>query len=103
MSKSSEFVLGLLATHLLFQANTVNASTEVEEAIGLIKEMHADRCQLQQVRGQLMVAHQDHDDSAVHMLLPQMESLNQRLKPLEDRLKALKLRITQNLDDKNAL
>ena len=102
MNKSSAFVSGFLVSCLLLQAKKVMADTDLEEAIGLLKQMHADQCQLQQVRGQLMVAHQNHDESAVQTLVPQMDSITRRVKPSEDRLKALKASINQNLDDKNA-
>ena len=77
-------------------------SPDLAEATELLKQMHADECQKQKLRGQLLVAHQAHDQAKMNALYPQLEAINNRLKPSENKLNALKVNLKKNREDQNA-
>jgi hypothetical protein len=78
------------------------ASPDVERATQILKDSRGDQCQRQQLRGQILLAHQAHDQPQLDALGPQLEAINHRLKATEDQLKALKAVIRKNSDDQNA-
>jgi hypothetical protein len=86
--------------HLATTAHVFGA--ELEEAISLLKQMHADQCQQQKLRGQLMLAHRNHDQETLNALWPQIEAISKRLKPSEEKLKVLKVSIGNNPADQSA-
>ena len=103
MSKVAFSVIVSAITVVFCFVTTVYASSaEIEEAVTLLKQMHADQCQQQQLRGQVMLAHRNHDEETLKELWPQIEAISKRLKPLEDKLKALKANFKQNPDDQSA-
>ncbi|QSA97911.1 hypothetical protein [Methylococcus sp. EFPC2] len=94
----------LLVVSSLVLASAVSASsTELTEATELLKRMHADECRKQRLRGQLLVAHQSHDQTRMSTLAPQLDAISDKLKPLEDQLKSLKDRIKKIPADQTAL
>lgn len=85
-----------------FSRSSFGGGVEVEEAIALLQQIHPDQCQQQKLRGQVLVAHRDHDQETLDAIYPQLEVVSKRLKPLEDRLNALKAAIKKNPQDQNA-
>lgn len=85
-----------------FPCPILAASQELAEATELLGKMHADECQKQKIRGQLLLAHQSHDQARMTALAPQLDAINDRLKPSEMRLKALKEGIRKNPEDQGA-
>lgn len=77
-------------------------SPDVEAALELSKQSHADQCQKKKLQVQLLVAHQSHDQEKLNNLEPELDAINKRLKPTEDRLNALKAKMNKNPDDKSA-
>jgi hypothetical protein len=88
--------VSLLAVIVVFSSPVFSASPELEEALALARQIHPDECEQHHLRGQLLMAHQSHDEEKLDTLGPRLEAVNQRLKPSEDRLKALKLRFGKN-------
>lgn len=78
------------------------ASPDVEAALELSKQSHGDLCQKRKIQVQLLVAHQSHDQDKLRMLGPDLDAINKRLKPTEDKLNALKAKMDKNPDDRNA-
>jgi hypothetical protein len=74
-------------------------SAELDEAVTLVKQMHVDQCHQHQLRGKLLLAHQTHDQDTMDDLYAQLDKLNQRLKPVEDKLRVLKTSIRQKPED----
>lgn len=102
MSKSClPVMISFLA--LSFSASAYTVSPEVAEATELLRKMHGDECRKQKVRGQLMAAHQTHDQTGMSTLAPQLDALSERLRPLEAQLKSLKERIKKVPADQSAL
>lgn len=85
-----------------FSAPGLGASADLEQAIALLRDTHADRCEQSALRARILVAHQSHDDKTVNALYPQLEALNARLKPAETKLKTLTAVIQQNSTEQNA-
>jgi hypothetical protein len=77
-------------------------SPEVEAAIALSKQHHGEQCEKKKIQVQLLVAHQHHDQAKLAALGPALDAINQRLKPTEDKLNALKVNIKKNPDDQSA-
>ena len=79
------------------------AGPEVEEASALLKQMHPDQCLKRNIQSHLLAAHQTHDQKVLQEYGGKLDDVNKRLKPQEDRLKALKEQIKKNAQDKLAL
>jgi gamma-glutamyl phosphate reductase len=79
----------LLPAVISFCSVVAASPAELEQAVAILKDTRADRCQQSSLRARVLVAHQKHDEKLIRELYPQLESLNARLKPSEDRLKAL--------------
>ena len=92
----------VFAAMVLLPAPAFSANRELDEAIALVKQMHVDQCEQRQLRGQLLMAHQSHDQETLDTLGPRLEAVNQRLKPSEDRLKGLKLSLKKNAAGQSA-
>ena len=92
----------LLAATCVFSAPVFSAGPELEEALALAKQMHADQCEQRELRGQILKAHQAHDQEKMDALGPRLENVNRRLQPSEDRLKVLKRSVRKNPDDQSA-
>lgn len=82
--------ISIFAATFVFSAPVFSASPVLEEALVLARQIHTDQCEQRNLRGQLLMAHQSHDQEKLDALGPRFESVNQRLKPSEDRLKILK-------------
>ncbi len=78
------------------------ASSDLDEAIALLKQTHDDQCEQQKLRGRLLIAHQTHDTVTLEALTPKLEALNARMKPSADRLKELTAKFSENSQDRNA-
>ncbi len=87
---------------LSFSSAACASGAELEEAITLLKQMHADQCQQQKLRGNVMLAHRNHDEETLNELWPKIEAIGKRLKPVEDKLNLLKASIKKNPDDQSA-
>jgi len=92
----------LSAASLVFSAPVFAASADVEEAVALTKQSHADQCQKKKIQVQLLLAHQHHDQDKLNALGPDLDAINKRLKPIEDKLNALKAGFKKNPDDAGA-
>ncbi len=77
-------------------------SPDVDAAIQLSKQHHAEQCAKKKIQVALFVAHQHHDQNQLDALAPQLDDINRRLKPTEDQLNALKASIKKNPDDQSA-
>ncbi len=97
--KNSAYLLAAAALSLPVFA----ASPDLQAAVDLMKQSHADECQKQKIKVQLLAAHQAHDQDKLRALEPQLNQINQRLKPAEDKLNALKANIKKNAEDLSAL
>jgi hypothetical protein len=95
-------IISVFATAVFFSAPVFPGSAELDEAIALLREMHADQCRQQTLRSQVMVAHRAHDQKALDEVYPKLDALNRRLKPSEDRMKTLKTAINRDPDDRGA-
>jgi len=91
-----------VASSLAVSAPVIAASADVQAAIGLMKQTHADQCQKKKIQSQLLIAHQRHDQSKLDALGPELDAINKRLKPTEDKLSVLKAAIKKNPDDESA-
>jgi len=102
--KSIAILPGILVfpTLFVFSAPVFSASKELEEALALARHMHTDQCEQRTLRGQILMAHQSHDQEKMDTLGPRLEAVNQRLKPSEDRLKTLKLSVRKNPGEQTA-
>ncbi|TAN47678.1 MAG: hypothetical protein EPN21_16935 [Methylococcaceae bacterium] len=92
----------LLIVSTLAAAPVLAGSPELETAIQLLKDMRADKCLQQGVRARILLAHRSHDQNTLEQLSPQLETINGRLKPFEDRMQPLKIAINQSSADKQA-
>lgn len=97
----SQFVCTVVTLGAIFLP-TVGPASEVDEAIALLKQTHDDECEQQKLRGRLLVAHQSHDSATLETLTPKLEAINSRLKPSEEKLKALQEKFNDNSNDRNA-
>lgn len=103
MSSPSRALLGfIIVVACFFSRSSIGGGAEVEEAVALLQQIHADQCQQQKLRGQVMVAHRSHDQETLDAIYPQLEAVSKRLKPSEDRLNALKASIKKDPQDQNA-
>jgi hypothetical protein len=100
-TSSSELPYVIAAT-LALSAPAGAATANVGEALALMKQIHTDECQQKQLRGRILVAHQSHDEETLSELGPQLETINARLKPSEDKLNALTAAIKNNPEDRSA-
>jgi len=101
MNKSLLMSLGVFSL-VLVCAPSFAGKAEVDVAVDLYKQSHADQCQKKKIQVQLLIAHQSHDQEKLNQLEPQLEAINKRLKPTEDKLNALKATMNKNPDDKSA-
>ena len=67
---------------------------ELEEVAELLKKIHDDQCQRHSLRGRVMVAHRAHDQKTLDELYPKLETLTKKIKPDEERIKALQAAIS---------
>lgn len=95
------WVTALLAAGLV-SGSGVASTVDLEQAVNLLRETRGDRCQQSALRSKLLVAHRAHDERTVNEFYPQLEALNARLKPVEDKLKALQSVIQLNSQENNA-
>lgn len=84
------------AAILVFSSPVFSASPELEEALALARQVHTDQCEQRKLRGQLLMAHQSHDQETLDTLGPRLEAVNRRLKPSEERLGVLKAGFRKN-------
>ncbi len=91
-----------IATSLVFSTPVFAVSPDVHAAIDLVKQAHTDQCQKTKIQVQLLVAHQHHDQDKLNALGPELDAINKRLKPTEEKLNALKAIIKKNPDDESA-
>ncbi len=96
------FLLSAIAASLAFSAPAFAVSADVQAAIDLMKQTRADQCQKKKIQVQLLIAHQSHDRAKLDALGPQLDAINQRLKPTEDQLNILKAKFKKNPDDQSA-
>ena len=96
------FLFSTAAAGFVLSAPVFAASAEVEEAVALMKQTHTEQCQKKKIQVQLLLAHQHHDQDKLNALGPELEAVNKRLKPTEDKLNALKAKIKKNPDDAGA-
>lgn len=80
----------------------IASPADLEEAVTLLRDTRADRCQQSVLRGKLLVAHRSHDERTVNEFYPQLEAVNARLKPAEDKLKALQAVLRLTSEENNA-
>lgn len=78
------------------------ASPELEEASDLLKKIHHDQCLRHTLRGQVMVAHREHDQKRLDELYPKLDSITRKLKPDETRLEAIKNTLSHTASDQDA-
>jgi len=99
---SISVLVGAIAAGGLYAPLALGSAADLEQAISLLRETRSDRCQQSSLRSRILVAHQSHDEKTVNDLYPQLEALNARLKPAEDKLKALSKVIQLSSDEQNA-
>lgn len=90
------------AASLAVSAPVFAVNPDVQAAIDLMKQTHADQCQKQKIRSQLLAAHQQHEQDKLNELEPRLDAINKRMKPTEDKLNALKASFKKNPDDESA-
>ncbi|MGZ5018276.1 MAG: hypothetical protein ACXV8U_21110 [Methylobacter sp.] len=90
-----------LAVGLSFSASVAAISKDVEAAIDLMKQSHTEQCQKIKIKKELLIAHQHHDQATLKALGPDLDAINKRLKPTEDKLKILKSAMMKNPDDES--
>ncbi len=91
-----------VAFGFFFSASVAAAvSKDVEAAIDLMKQSHTEQCQKIKIKRELLIAHQNHDQARLKALSPDLDAINQRLKPTEDKLKILKAAMMKNPDDES--
>ena len=86
----------------VFSPSVFGATAELEQAVSLLRDTRTDRCQQSALRARLLVAHRSHDEKTVDELFPQLEALNARMKPADDKLKTLAAVIRLNSQEQNA-
>ena len=103
MGKNSllRLVLGF-AVHFAVSAPAFAVSADVGAALELEKQHLTEECEKKKIQVQLFVAHQHHDQDKLDALAPELDAINKRLKPTEDKLKAFKANIKKNPDDESA-
>lgn len=99
---SSSLLVFVITATLGYSSPGFAVSTDVEAAAALLQQMHADQCHKHKLQGQLLAAHQSHDQEKLKNLWPQLEAINKRLKPSEDQLSKLKVGIRKNVEDNSA-
>ena len=87
---------------LLVSAPVFSASPQLEEAVSLLHRIHLDQCQRHQLRGQVMVAHREHDKKRLNALFPELDAITRKLKADESHLSALRDQLSGNASDQNA-
>ena len=103
MGKYSFLLLfSAFAASFAFSLPVFAVSADVQAAIELSKQHHGEHCEKKKIQVQLLIAHQHHDQGRLSVLGPELEAINQRLKPTEDKLNALKVNIKKNPDDQSA-
>jgi hypothetical protein len=90
-----------VAVGFFFSAAVAANSAEVEAAIDLMKQSHIDQCQKIKIKKELLIAHQHHDQAKLQALGPELDAINKRLKPTEDKLTILKSAMMKNPDDES--
>ena len=90
-----------VAVGIFFSASVAANSAEVEAAIDLMKQSHMDQCQKIKIKKELLIAHQHHDQAKLQALSPELDAINKRLKPTEDKLTSLKSAMMKNPDDES--
>jgi len=90
-----------VAVGLFFSASVAANSMEVEAAIDLMKQSHMDQCEKIKIKKELLIAHQHHDQATLKALGPELDAINKRLKPTEDKLTILKSAMMKNPDDES--
>jgi hypothetical protein len=98
LHKQLFFILAV-AVGFSFSASVAANSMEVEAAIDLLKQSHMEQCQKIKIKKELLIAHQHHDQARLKALSPDLDAINQRLKPTEDKLKILKAAMMKDPDD----
>jgi hypothetical protein len=98
LHKQLFFILAV-AVGFSFSASVAANSMEVEAAIDLLKQSHMEQCQKIKIKKELLIAHQNHDQARLKALSPDLDAINQRLKPTEDKLKTLKAAMMKDPDD----
>ncbi len=96
------FLVFMLVGNFAVSPSAFAVSPDVEAAIDLDKHHHAEQCEKKRIQVQLLIAHQHHDQEKLNSLAPELEDINKRLKPTEDKLNALKANIKKNPDDQSA-
>ncbi len=94
--------LSAIAASFAFSATAFAVSADVQAAIDLMKQTRTDQCQKKKIQMQLLIAHQSHDRTKLDALGPQLDAVNQRLKPSDDQLNILKAKFRKNPDDQGA-
>jgi len=90
-----------VAVGFFFSAAVAANSAEVEAAIDLLKQSHLEQCQKIKIKKELLIAHQHHDQAKLQALGPELDAINKRLKPTEDKLTVLKSAMMKNPDDES--
>lgn len=96
------FLCSAIALGIAVSAPARAVSADVEAAVALAKQAHADLCQKKKIQSQLLLAHQAHDQDKLAALGPELDAINKRLKPTEDKLNALKAKIKKSADEQSA-
>ncbi|MGI9213744.1 MAG: hypothetical protein ACR2HF_14845 [Methylococcaceae bacterium] len=91
------FTLSAVAVFPLYAA-----SSELDEASDLLKKIHHDQCLRHTLRGQVMVAHREHDQKRLDELYPSLDSITRKLKPDEARLEVIKNNLSHTASDQDA-
>ena len=103
MSKYSFTLLfSVFAIPMALSGSAFALSPDVEAAIELSKQHHAELCEKKKIQVQLLIAHQHHDQDKLNALGPELDAINKRLKPTEDKMNALKANMKKNPDDQSA-
>lgn len=87
---------------ILLSASAFAVTPELEEGVALVSQMRDDQCQRQKLRSEILLAHSSHDVGKVDKLGPQLDAINKRIKPAEDRLNVLKPAIRKNFNEQSA-
>jgi hypothetical protein len=90
-----------VAVGVFFSASVAAISKDVEAAIDLMKQSHMQQCQKIKIKRELLIAHQHHDQARLQALSPELDDINKRLQPTEDKLKILKSAMMKNPDDES--
>lgn len=100
MRKRLLFALAVVVG-IFFSASVAALSADVEAAIDLMRQSHMEQCQKIKIKRELLIAHQHHDQAKLQALSPDLDDVNKRLKPTEDKLKILKAAMMKNPDDES--